>query len=379
MKITLLKEKLKEGLSAIERISIKSLTLPILNNVLIKTSKNFICLESTNLEIGLRWWILAKIEKEGGISVPSRLFFNFINLLLDDKVDIEVADANLKIKQKNLSTQIKGVSGEEFPIIPHINKCEVATIKAIPFCESLSQIINIPTSSTSRPEISGIYFLLQKNQITIAATDSFRLGEKKNTLENSLNKDYSFILPQKTIREVINIFGEKDDILNIYISQNQVMFESQIKEISHPQVQLISKLIEGEYPNYQEIIPKKFETQVFLKKNDFIDQIKPAALFTKKTNEIKLKVISNKNELEIFSQNPDVGEYRSTILSEITGAATEVSFNYRFLLDGLLNIKNPNIVLGLNGGDGAAAIRLVSGGEDDYIYVVMPMKTSFSS
>lgn len=372
MKTTLLQEKLKEGMVAIERISSKSLSLPILNNVLIEATKNFVCLESTNLEIGLKWWILAKTEKEGKITIPSRFFSNFISLLPNEKIEIESTDSVLRIKHNNQDTQIKCFSGEEFPIIPKTEEEKKISIDNRSFCESLSQIVNIPAPSASRPEISGLYFLLQKNQMVTAATDSFRLGEKKIFFEPPIDKEHSFILPQRTAREIINIFGEKEGFLTVYLSPNQVMFEFPMAEAPHPKIQLVSKLIEGDYPSYQEIIPKKFETQILLKKDDFIEQIKLASLFAKKTNEVGLKIDSKNQKIEIFSQNPDVGEYKTTLSGEIKGPSLEASFNYKFLLDGLLSIKSPDIVFGLNGAEGAGVIKPTNSA--DHLYVAMPMK-----
>ncbi len=373
MKITLLQEKLKEGLAVAERICSKSLTLPILNNILINVDKNFLCLEATNLEIGIKWWILAKVEKEGRVTIPSHLFSSFINFIPNENLDIESTEIFLKITHKNQTTQIKSFSAEEFPVLPVMEKeNETFLIGSNSFCDSLNQIINIPSISTSRPEISGIYFLLQKNQIIMAATDSFRLGEKKVFLENPINKECSFILPQKTAKEVINIFSEKEGFLRIYLSPNQAVFEFPMEEVPHPKVQLISKLIGGEYPNYQEIIPKKLETQIILKRQEFIDQIKIASLFSKKTNEVKIKVDAKSQEVEIFSQNPEAGEYRASLFGEIKGGSLGISFNYRFLLDGLLGIKSPEVILGLNGEEGAAILKPNS--TENYIYIIMPMK-----
>ncbi len=373
MKITLLQEKLKEGLLAVERISSKSFSLPILNNILLTASKNFICLEATNLEIGLRWWILAKTEKEGKVSIPSNLFSNFISFLPNEKIEIQDVDLILRINNKNQNTQIKCFPHEDFPIIPQIKEEKLTSINSRSFCEGLNQIINIPTPSSSRPEISGIYFLLQKGQLIIAATDSFRLGERKIPLGSFQGKDYSFILPLKTSREIVSIFGERDGDINLFLSSNQIMFEFLMEEITHPKIQLISRLIEGEYPNYQEIIPKKFETKMLFKRDDFIEQIKLASLFSKKTNELNLKIDSKNQKAVIFSQNQDIGEHVSDLSAKIEGGPIELSFNYKFLLDGLLSIKSPEVVFELSGGEGAGVLK-PNNSTENYLYVVMPMR-----
>jgi DNA polymerase-3 subunit beta len=237
-------------------------------------------------------------------------------------------------------------------------------------------LVDIAVPSTTRPEISGIYFNFKKNLITTAATDSFRLGEKIITLKGKglENKEYSLIIPQKTIKEVINIFSEKEGEMKIYFSPNQIMFESLMQETSHPEIQVVSRLIEGEYPNYKEIVPKKFTTQLTIKKEDFINQIKSAALFSGKVSEIKLKASPSKKEVDVLSQSIDIGDYKSSILAKIKGEDATVSFNHRFLLDGLLNIKSSEILLDLNGDSGPGVLRPV--GDDTYLYVVMPIKAT---
>ncbi|OGZ18982.1 MAG: DNA polymerase III subunit beta [Candidatus Nealsonbacteria bacterium RBG_13_42_11] len=382
MKTVILKEKLKEGINTVERISEKSLTLPILNNVLISTEKNFLNLTTTDLEVGINWWSLVKTEREGKIAVPSRVLSSFVNFLPDKPVELEVKDLTLKIKCDDYQTSIKGFNPEDFPIIPKVISKEKVVIKSQVFCQNLSRVVDVASFSSTKPEISGIYFLFQKNLIVMAATDSFRLGETKIFLEspkNNLTKDYSLILPQKAAKEIINILGGGSGDLTICFSPNQILFETGLTETSHPKIQLVSRLIEGDYPNYQEIIPKKSETKIQVSLNEIINQIKLSSLFSSKINEVKLKIDPKKNQLNIFSQNPDVGEYNSFLNAKIDGKPFEISFNYRFLLDGLLNIglgreKETEVILELNGSDKPGVIK--AKGDESYLYLVMPIKTN---
>jgi DNA polymerase-3 subunit beta len=381
MKLIILQEKLKEGLNIIERITSKSLTLPILNNTLIKTEKNFINLSSTDLEIAILWWDLAKIEKEGKIVVPSRLLSSFINLIPNKPINLEIENLNLIVKSENYKTQIKGYNPDDFPIIPVIKEEKFFSIENSTFCQSLSQVVDFTNPSLTKPEISGIYFNFKKDLITITATDSFRLGEKKIFLENFrkeksslLDFEYSFILPHKTAREILNIFGEKEGELKIYFTPNQVMFELPMEEVKHPKIQIISRLIEGSFPNYQEIIPKKYETEIILNREEFLNQVKLASLFSGKINEVKLKINSKNQQIEISSQNPEVGNYNSFLSGQIKGQSLEISFNHRFLIDGLSNLKNQKIIFELNGEEGPGVIKPID--DPGYIYLVMPIKTS---
>lgn len=376
MKLKILKSKLKEGLNIIERIIVKSLTLPILNNILIRTEKNFINLSSTNLEIGIKWWALSKVEKEGSIVIPTKILSDFLSFLKEEPITLTAENQILNIEAKNHQTKIKGFSSDDFPIIPSFSSQEMIILNSVNFCKGLEQIVQIPILSSARPEISGIYLVFQKNSITMVATDSFRLGEKKITLkrDNQFQKEISLILPQKTAKELVNIFGSKDKEIKIYFSPNQILFETEMEETPHPEIQLVSKLIEGEYPDYKTILPTKFTTQITLNRDEFLNQLRAASIFASKINEIKLKTDLKKGEINIFSQNPDLGEYHSSIISKIRGKDLQISFNFRFLIDGILNIKSPQVILQLNGEEEAAILEGVD--NESYIYLVMPIKAS---
>lgn len=373
MKTSVLKKNLIQGLNIVERITGKNLTLPVLNNVLIKTEKNFLNLTTTNLEIAIQCWILAKIEKEGIITIPAKLLTQFISFLPDEKLNLEIKNQILHITSKNYKSQIKGLSDEEFPIIPKIETKDFIDINLGPFIEGISQVVNFTTMTQTRPELAGLYFNFQKNNARVAATDSFRLAEKNFSFEkpNIVNKEIVFILPQRAAQELINICAEEGGKVRIYFTPTQVLFEYLIQDVSYPKIQLVSRLIEGEYPNYQEIIPKNSETKIVLPKNEFINQIKTASLFSGKTNEIQIRTNLSKKEVEFFAQNPDLGENKSTLTAKIEGKDTKISFNHRFLLDGILNIKSQEIIFELNGPDKAAVLKPV--GDASYIYVVMPI------
>ncbi|MBZ1348495.1 MAG: DNA polymerase III subunit beta [Candidatus Nealsonbacteria bacterium] len=399
MKITILKEKLKTGINIVERAVSKSLGLPILNNILIAAEKNFLNLIATDLEMGIKWQSLAKTEEIGRIAVPSRVLSSFVNFLPDKPIILETKQTSLKVICGNYQTLIKGFNPEEFPLLPVISAEEKISVQSNVFCQGLGMVNNIASYSSTKPEISGIYFLFQKNLITLVATDSFRLGEKKIYLSPgavNLSKDYSFILPQRTAKEIINIFGEKQgekqrekqrekqEGLSIVFSPNQVLFESPSAQTAAafpqtPQTQIVSRLIEGDYPAYQEIIPKKYNVRLFFQKKEMINQIKLASLFSGKNNEVKIKIDSSKNRLEVFSQSPETGEHYGFLPVKIEGSFKEISFNYRFLLDGLLSLasssleKEDEAVLELSGPEKPGILR--AKGDDKYLYLAMPIKS----
>lgn len=374
MKITILQDKLKEGVKTVERLSQKSLALPILQNILFRAQKSLLSLETTNLEIGIKWWSLVKVEKEGEITIPASILSNLISFLPPKPINLEMKGQNLILQCGDYQTEIKGLPSAEFPIIPQSKEGEQVLIKAKSFCRALTQVVDIASPSVTRPEISGVYFLIQKDLIKMAATDSFRLGEKKLFLKTPLSKEYSLIIPQQTIKEIINIFSEKEGDLFIYLSPNQVFFEYSMPEINHPQIQVTSKLIEGEYPNYEDIIPKKYETQVIFPKNELQNQIKTASIFSGKVNEVRIKIDPEEKKVYISSQNPDLGEYKSFLTAKIKGKEAEIAFNHRFLIDGLSEIETSEVVFETVSGESPVVLKPL--GKEDYLYVVMPIRAS---
>jgi len=373
MNITVLQNKLKEGLNIVGRSSPKSTSLPVLKNILLQTEDNFLNLSSTDLEIGIRWWSLVKITKKGGITIPFHSFFNFVNFLPDKKIDISTKENNVFIEAEEYKTQINGINKEEFPVFPEVKEKGKVTVSSSELCSGLSQIIDVPSLSKVKPEISGIFVSFEKKEVKLVATDSYRLAEKKLFLKKENKKPFSFIIPQKTAREVINIFRDIEKDIEIVFGENQILFRVNMDEFDHPYIELTSKIIEGNYPDYQSIVPDSFKTQIILNKDDLINKVKAASVFTGKINEINLNIDPDKEEMDIESSNSDLGNYKSTIKGRAEGEKVGISFNYRFLIDGLSNIKSSEVIFEINGNSNPGALKPV--GRNDFLYVVMPIKS----
>ena len=376
MKLIILKEKLKEGLKVVEKISQKSLKLPILQNILLKVEKNILKLSTTNLESSINWQSLAQTKTDGSLCIPIKILSNFVNSLPDKIITIESDNKNdLKIKCGNYNTKIKGLSSEDFPIIPQVENGEEIKVNNIKFCEAINQIINIPSISSTKPEITGIFMSFQEDMIKIVATDSFRLAEKKILIKTNLSKEYSLILPQSAAKELTSILGDKKGDLEIKFSPNQILFKHISDQTSQSQIKFISRLIDGKYPNYQEIIPKKYKTTVEVDRAEFLNQIKSASLFSGKINEVKMKINSENKEIKIFSHHPDLGEYEGSLKGSITGKDLSISFNHRFLIDGISGIKSDKIIFNLTDTDGPAALESIEP-KEQYLYIIMPIKAN---
>ena len=375
MELDIFKEKLNQGLNIIEHITRKSANLVILNNVLLETEKNFLKLSATNLETSIIWWILVKIKQEGKILIPASFLKSVIDFIKQEVIKLESEKGNLILKTENQEIQIQGINLDDFPLIPKINIEDFIKIKGEKLNQGLNQIVNIPSLTQIKPEISGIYFSFKKEEIKITATDGFRLAEKTINLPQKIKKDFSFILPQTAAKELINILSIKPNDLKIYYTPNQILFEWLGEETSCPEIHFSSRLIEGEYPNYQEIIPKKYTTQIILNKEEFQTQIKKAGLFSGKISAIKLNIIPKKNQIRIFSQSPDIGRsevYLPIKIKKEIEQEIEISFNYKFLLDGLNNIKSSEIIFSLSENEGPTTIKPM--GDESYIYILMPIK-----
>lgn len=377
MKVAILKEKLNKGLSIVERITGRNLTLPILNNVLISTEENFLKLSTTDLELGISYWNPARIEEKGKITIPVKILSGFVSLLDEEKLTMEVKDRVLFLKAEKYKTQIKGLEARDFPIIPEVTAENWLELESLSFSQGIMQVIDFCALTQVRPELSGIYFSFQKDQLKMVATDSFRLAEKTlifGSSQEGLVSPQSFILPRNAARELVNIFSEQNSKIKLYISPSQIMVESYFEETKTPQARLVSRLIEGEYPNYEEVIPKEFKTQLVISKEQFLNQIKSASLFSGRTNEVKLVVNPKKEEVAVFSQNVDLGETQSSLPAKIQGEEATVCFNYKFLAEGISQIRTGEVVLELNGQDGPGVLKPAD--DTSFLYVIMPIKAS---
>lgn len=373
MKLKINKLNLKEGVNIAERISSKSMSLPILKNILIESVDNKIKISATDLEVGVEWLVSSKTEEKGSVVVPASILSNFISFLPEKVIEITSSKNNLKLVCDDYNTEIKGFSSEDFPIIPNISEKNIIQVNSSSFCRSLSQLVDIPSFSTTRPEISGIFIKIDKNKIKIAATDSYRLGEKIIDIKNNISgSDFSFILPQKTAKEIIHIFSEKEGDIKIISGNNQALFELITTQVSEPKIKLISRQIEGEYPNYEEIIPKKNQTEAIINRGELINQIKAASLFSGKVGEVILKINPDKKNIEIISENPETGNHSSFVSVKLKGKKETISFNYKYLIEGLSNIKSNEVSFEINNNTDPGVFRPV--GDSSFLYIVMPIK-----
>ncbi|MDP3764731.1 MAG: DNA polymerase III subunit beta [bacterium] len=362
--------KLKESLGYTERVVTRHLTLPILNNVLIKSDKNGLRISSTNLEIGVNSWFPCKVVQAGEITVPAKIFHSIISSLVSDKASLEVkGDNTLNITSEGYKASLKGESAKDFPIIPKLKDDLVITLNSSIFCRALSQLVGFVSNSETRPEITGVMLYKDAGEkfLTAVATDSFRLGEKKIELkEEYKDVTFSVIVPARTITEVVRVFSDKTEDINIILEKNQIGFELNKTEI-------ISRLIEGNYPDYKRLIPNEFNTVVRLDKDRFSKIIKLVGLFSSKVNDIKLSFVKeNGPKLVIYAGDSDLGENDSEFKIDMSGEALEVKFNWRYLVEGVSSISGNTAVFNFIDEQKPCLVKSLE--DTSFLYIVMPIR-----
>lgn len=366
MKIICLQENLIKGLQTVSHLAGKNVNLPILNNVLINAENGQIALTTTNLEIGIDCKIRGKVERNGKCTVQARLLTDFVSLLPRDNILLELKDNKLKIECANNKTSINVLSPEDFPLLPKVAKKNEYYIKTADLKNSLVKVAFSVAIDTTRPEISGVFLSINNKKATMVGTDSYRLSEKGVDLERS-SSDNNIIIPIETIQEVIRIIDDSyEDNVKFYLDENQVLF-------SVDNVEIVSRLTEGTYPDYKQIIPKDSKTKIDVDINELIQAIKRTSLFCKYgINDVKLNFIPDKDEIIVTANSDQLGENIATIKAGIHGEKNEITFNYRYLLDGLSNLDGDTALLEINDSSSPGLIR--SKKDSDYIYIIMPIK-----
>lgn len=380
MKLTCTQENFKKAIYSTERVVGKQITLPILENILLETDHGMLKISATNLEIGVFLKIGAKIEQEGAITVPAKLLSNFMNNLASEStVSLEVVDQTLHIESGSSKAQIKGLQSQDFPIIPEMEGDFLFSLPAQEIREVIPKLSICVSLDSSRPELSGFDVVLEKNEVRIAATDSFRLAEAIVSLKNADEQAYSIftektssiIVPLNTLLEVFRVIGSDTQEIKVGIEESQIFFQVD-------NVRIVSRLINGKYPEYRQIIPQKFATKVLLEKDNALRAVKIAGIFTNsKSGEVKFDVNPVVSSVTIASKAEEVGENSTVLDAKIEGPAQEAIFNPKYMADGLAAIATPELFLLMNSGSSAAVLRMVQGEREEdpnYTYIIMPIK-----
>ncbi len=383
MKFSCTQENLNQGLSIVSHIAGKNVNLPILGNVLIKADDKMLRFMATNLEIAVKCVVRGKIEASGEFTVPSKLFSDYVSLLPKERVDVEMSGNALTVACGTYQTKLNGIPASEFPLIPTIESQRKFTVKVSDLRKAVNQVLFAVAPNESRPEISGVLFKFVPGEglldLVLAATDSYRLAEKIVPVDvkasASISEAFSIIVPSRTVSEVIRILGVFRDSLDnpanieIHVSDNQVQFV-------YDTVELISRTIEGKYPDYRQLIPDRFETEVVVSKEELSRAVKTASLFSRTGLNDILITFTPDSSIKLSSTNNQTGEHAVELGGAIKGKQGSITVNFKYFLDGVNNMDAENVILQLIDGMSPCVMRGYMDGHatQEYLYIVMPIR-----
>lgn len=365
MKISCTQENLAKGLGIVGRSVGTRTTLPVLNNILIKTEKGRLKLSATDLEIGIHTWIGAKIDDEGQITVPAKLLLEYIGTNKDKTIDLFLKDLTLSLTSEHYKANIKGIDAAEFPLIPEVKKELGLEVSAGSLNVAIAKTLIATALDESRPVLAGVYFKAKGNTLKMVATDSYRLAEQTLILNKKIEEEITFIVPAKTMAEVGRILNDSIESVLILPGENQVEFRM-------GETILVSRLIEGNFPDYEQIIPKTIKTTVIVNSAMFSNAIKMASIFAKESaNNIKFRIAAP-DKISVLATSAHLGDNTSEITGQVDGEAIEIAFNAKFLTDVLNIISSENIKLELSSSMAAGLLKAEK--DSNFLYVIMPLR-----
>jgi len=365
MKLECVKLNLKDALVIAERFTGKQLSLQVLRYVLFIAGEKSLKLRATNLDLGIEIEIPARVEKEGVIAIPADTLGNFLSNLSQEKnVTIEQVGEHLTILGSSYSTLIKGFGYEDFPTLPLVNKGITFEIDARALVAGFRATNYAVATSDIKPEFASIYCYTDEQSLIMVASDSSRLAEKRIALKNA-PKELSLLIPGKNVTEIIRALEGVTERITVTATKNQISFNTEHMHIT-------SRLVDGVFPNYTQIIPKQTSTEAVLLRQDFIDRLKLTTVFSGKLQQVRLKIDPEEKILEIESRNDDIGETSQQIDATLKGDSVQFLLNQRFVMDALTYLSVDSVTLSASGPGKALIIKGV--GDNTFMYLIMPMK-----
>jgi DNA polymerase-3 subunit beta len=366
MKIELHLSQFKRMIGLSEKIARKNATLPVLSCLLFEIGKNTLTIKATNLDVGLEISIPAKSDTTGIVAIPAQTISAFVSQLNDQDgtVKMELISGNLHISSARSKVTIKTVPAEDFPSIPRVSDGQKITISSDVFIKGLKSVWYSASISSVKPELSSVYVYKNNEFITFAATDSFRLAEKR--VKVSTDIDFQDILiPYKNISDIIRILEDVGGEVEMQSNKNLISFEAQ-------GVYLASRIVDGTFPDYKQIIPKGYSTEAITLKQDVINALKVSNVFTDKFNQVKFILDPKGSGFEIQTKNADIGENATKVDASLTGDKLEINFNGKYIADCFQSIDADSVSFQLGGLNKPMVIRPASG-DGTFMYLVMPM------
>jgi DNA polymerase-3 subunit beta len=371
VKLSVMQENLARGLSVVSRAVSNRSTLPVLANVLLKTEDAGLKLTATNLEIGITYWVPGKIETDGATTVPAKLLTDLVNSLpAGDRVDLELQAGDvLHLRCGRFESHIKGIDADEFPAIGAAGERPTTRIAQNILRRALAETAFAAASDEARPILTGVLARFEGDQLTLAAADNYRIAVKTIPILDAV-PETSVVVPARALNELARILADVEDPVEVVLAggRNQILFHLD-------GIDLVSRLIDGQFPNYQQVVPQSHTTRAVLDREELLRAVRPAALIAHESaNIVKLQVNTESEPGITVSANAEVGDHVGQVEAAVEGDGTTIAFNARYLADVLTNVTADQFALELNGPLSPGVFKPV--GDDHYIHVVMPVRTT---
>ncbi len=374
MRVSCLQENLKRGLSVVSHAVASKSTLPVLSNILLTTEGGRLRLQATNLEVGITCWIGAKVEDEGAVTIPAKLLADFVGNLPNDAVTMSLDERTqtVHLRCARSEANIKGIEADEFPSIPTVEADEptVALDRDV-FRSAINQVAFAAATDDTRPVLAGVLLKLQGNEVTLSATDGFRLSVKTIELPEPVRVAQEVIIPARALIELSRIIGDSESPVEMTVtpSGGQVLFHTD-------NIDLVSRLIDGKFPDYQRIIPKQYATRAVMDRSGFLRDAKQASVFASSSANIAKVTLDAGAEwgpgrLTLSANAAEVGDNKSELEGQITGEGGQIALNVKFLQEALGAIDTPQVVFEMQSQAAPGVFRPV--GDESLLIIVMPM------
>ena len=365
MRLTCSQKNLSQALNIASKAVDTNNTLPVLNNVHLNAEGKKLHFTSTNLEVAITYHIETEIEEGGQVTIPAKLLTSYVNYLKDGDIDIKVDGVDMQLKTNDSITRIKGIAAEEFPPIPNVEREGGFKIQSNELKQAIHQVVFAAALNTTRPILGGVYFVIEEGVLHLVSTDSYRLSEKSLSV-SEVEGEIDCVIPAKTILELGAILDtvSPEVVVEVIMSKNQVKFVI-------GQVEMTSRLIEGKFPNYKQIIPQSSKTQVEFDVAALSLILKRINIFAKENNnKVVLKMADGK--VKITTDSTQYGEGEIEVQAIINGDEGEIALNAQFLLEALGHLSSGKVTLEM--GEKTAPVMLKPNGKADFVHIIMPLK-----